>query len=139
MSGRKLVPYALACTVILTTLVAVAGEPGYQMTRSTISSGGTTSRTGGDYQMSSTIGQSQSNVLEGGDFSLDGGFWYGIALGDCEADGFVDLIDHMQFFDCVTGPDTASEADECKCYDIDLSGTIDLLDFADVQAAFTGS
>jgi hypothetical protein len=139
MSGRKLIPHAFACTVILTTLVAVAGEPDYKITRSTFSSGGTTSSSGGDYEMASTIGQSQGNVMEGGEFSVDGGFWYGIASGDCGADGYVDLIDHLQFFDCVTGPDTASVADDCQCYDIDLSGTIDLLDFAEVQAAFTGS
>ena len=139
MNGRKLVPYALACTVGMTALGAGAGEPDYEITRSTVSGGGTTSSTGGDYEMSSTIGQSQGDVLEGGEYSIDGGFWHTIPAGDCEGDGFVDLIDHVQFFDCVTGPNVASVADECRCYDTDLSGTIDLLDFAEVQAAFTGS
>ena len=139
MNGRKIVPYALACIVTMTAFGAVAAGADYEITRSTFSGGGTTSSTGGDYEMSSTIGQSQGGVLEGGEFSIDVGFWYAIPAGDCEADGYVDLIDHVQFFDCVTGPDVASEADECQCYDIDLSGTIDLLDFADIQAAFTGS
>lgn len=117
----------------------MADEPDYEITRSTIGSRGTTSSTGGDYEMSSAIGQSTGNVLEGGEFSIDGGFWYTIPAGDCQANGYLDLIDHSQLFDCVTDPDVANEADECQCYDIDLSGTIDLLDFADIQAAFTGS
>jgi len=139
MRSMNLAPHIVVCIVTLPMLVALGGEPGYQITRSTISTGGATSTSGGDYEMSSTIGQSHSAVLAGGDYSIDGGFWYGIASGDCGADGYVDLIDHLQFFDCVTGPDTASEADACQCYDVNLSGTIDLLDFADIQAAFTGS
>ena len=139
MNGRKLVVCALASFVTMTAIGAVAGESDYEITRFTVSGGGTTSSTGGDYEMSSTIGQSQGEVLQGGEYSIDGGFWYTIPAGDCEGDGYVDLIDHVQFFDCVTGPDVASVADACRCYDIDLSGTIDLLDFAEVQAAFTGS
>ena len=75
MNGRKLVPYALACTIAMTALRAVAGETDYEIVRSTVSGGGTTSSTGGDYEMASTIGQSQGGVLEGGEFSIDGGFW----------------------------------------------------------------
>lgn len=48
----------------------------YEMKKHTINSGGQTS-TGGNYQVSGSIGQvDASNELAGGNFSLNGGFWH---------------------------------------------------------------
>jgi len=47
---------------------------GYAITKSTIHSGGGT-ETGGDYQLSGTVGQHSVADLTGGTYTLHGGFW----------------------------------------------------------------
>lgn len=49
---------------------------GYDLTWSTIDSGGGTS-TGGTYSLAGTVGQPDAGTLSGGSYSLDGGFWAG--------------------------------------------------------------
>jgi T5SS/PEP-CTERM-associated repeat protein len=58
--------------------------------------------------------------------------------GDCDMDGDTDLTDYGQFKDCLTGPGSSVPAG-CGCFDVNNSGTVDLADFALLQAAFTGS
>lgn len=124
----------IACTV------AIGQE--FEITRSTIDGGGVMRSTGGDFELSGSIGQfdasSAAPKLTGGDFELTGGFWMQIPLGDCEDDGDVDLSDHNQFTACITGPDAAT-SDACRCFDVNRSNTVDLVDFAIVQTTYTGS
>ena len=60
---------------------ALAGEP-FAIDWHTIDAGGGTS-TGGDFELTGTIGQHDaSNTLTGGDWELAGGFWPGVATTD---------------------------------------------------------
>jgi len=111
---------------------------GFEITRSTIDGGGVMFSTGGDFELSGTIGQPDAGAMAGGDFELTGGFWFQIPPGDCEDDGDVDLFDHALFEQCLLGPAAAVNAG-CECFDRDRSGSVDLRDAATAQAAFTGS
>ncbi|MHC4697320.1 MAG: hypothetical protein ACYTFA_11305 [Planctomycetota bacterium] len=111
----------------------------------TIDGGGDMFSTGGDFELSGTIGQPDANavVMIGGDFELAGGFWAGVpaavsAPGDSDGDGDVDLDDYAGFDPCLAGPGGGLGAG-CDRFDFDGSGDIDLEDFADFQAVFTGS
>ena len=59
-------------------MVAMAGAQNFSIDFFTIDGGGGTS-TGGEYELTGTIGQSDAGVLEAGEFSLIGGFW-GISI-----------------------------------------------------------
>jgi hypothetical protein len=56
-------------------LAQVGGD--YDLTWSTIDGGGYTFSSGGDYELSGTVGQPDAGVMTGGDFTLGGGFWGG--------------------------------------------------------------
>ncbi len=58
--------------------------------------------------------------------------------GDCDTDDDVDLDDYAGFMNCLAGPDTEAQLD-CACFDVNNSGTVDLADFALLQASFTGA
>jgi len=62
--------------VLLAISVAVAAAA-YDLSWFTIDSGGVMWSTGGDFELSGTIGQpdASATVLTGGDFELTGGFW----------------------------------------------------------------
>lgn len=94
--------------------------------------------TGGDFELSGTIGQPDAGVLAGGDLKLSGGFWFELAPDDCDGDGAVNLLDHVLFTECMGGPGS-SVSGACGCFDSDRSGTIDLRDAAAVQSAYSGS
>ena len=53
---------------------------GYDLSWWTVDGGGATFSTGGDYALGGTVGQPDAGVLEGGDYSLTGGFWGGRAV-----------------------------------------------------------
>lgn len=118
--------------------VAGAGEPVFELSRSTMDGGGYMSSSGGEFELAGTIGQPDAGVLKGGDFTLAGGFWFEIPLGDCEDDGDVDLLDFDQFRGCATGPDRAPPTGNCVCFDVDRSDTVDLADFYIIQSTYTG-
>ena len=96
------------------------------------------SSTGGAYECKGTIGQPDAGTMSGGDFTLSGGFWFPLAPTDCNEDGGVTLLDYDEFESCVSGPDGGVGAG-CECYDVNHSGAIDLADFAQAQAAFSGN
>ena len=105
----------------------------------TVDAGGTMFSTGGNLELSGTIGQPDAGgPLIGGGFELTGGFWIGQAPGDCNWDGGVNLIDFSDFEACLAGPDAEPGGTPCPCFDRDGDGDVDLADFARFQQAFTG-
>ena len=60
------------------------------------------------------------------------------AIGDCDGDSFVTLLDLQSAPSCVLGPLNQSSSVECTCYDLNSDGHVDLFDMAYWQAAFTG-
>lgn len=122
--------------IVLVTAVAVARE--FDITRSTIDGGGVMRSAGGEFDLSATVGRPDAGVMEGGEFILTGGFWFEEPPGDCNSTGGVSLLDYDDFESCLAGPD-AGVAEGCACFDMNASGTVDLLDFAVAQTSFTGS
>ncbi len=104
----------------------------------TVDGGGMTS-TGGNFELSGTIGQPDAGpVMAGGNLTITGGFWFVPQLAaDCDGDADVDLFDYNAFQGCYSGPDVPA-APECECFDLDGDGDVDLLDWRLLQAAFTG-
>ncbi len=139
MSRARLIVCIVAAFLTAgTAAFAARGEDPFDLSWFTIDGGGMMFSTGDDYELSGTIGQADAGAMSGAEFELTGGFWFRIPLGDCEDDGDVDLLDYNQLESCLTGPDSPV-ATECRCSDVNRSGTIDLLDFAVAQRNFTGS
>ena len=67
----------LLVTLLSTSLVALAGGPGYTLDWWTVDGGGTMSNAGGGYSLGGTAGQPDAGPLSGGGYTLDGGFWGG--------------------------------------------------------------
>ena len=75
----------------------------------TVDGGGDMWTTGGDFELSGTIGQpdASTTVMAGGDFELVGGFWPGATvfqLGDLNCDGAVNAFDIDPFVLALTDP-----------------------------------
>ncbi len=124
--------------VLSITSATVPREPEYEITRSTIDGGGVMRSTGTEFELSGTIGQADAGAMSGGEFELTGGFWFEVPPGDCEDDGDVDLADYDQFESCLTGPAGGPPATECRCFDVDRNGVVDLSDFAVIQSTYSG-
>jgi hypothetical protein len=62
------------------TVIALASNGGYEIAWFTIDAGGGRSA-GGDYTLNGTVGQPEADSpASGGDYSLTGGFWPGLAI-----------------------------------------------------------
>lgn len=120
-------------------LVTVASGQNFDLSWYTVDGGGVMFSTGVDFELSGTIGQPDAGVMAGGDFELTGGFWFGIALGDCNVDGGVNLFDFDTLQPCMSGPDGAPLIPECTCFDLDADDDVDLQDVAEFQRSFSGS
>jgi hypothetical protein len=72
----------LLLLLALTSVVAVRAQEGggYELTWSTVDGGGETFSVGGDYSLGGTVGQLDAGVLDGGDYTLVGGFWGGASV-----------------------------------------------------------
>ncbi len=132
----KHTPHFEVAVVAIVSLTALGGVPP-NLSWNTIDGGGVMRSIDddddGDFVLSGTIGQPDAGRMTGGAFELTGGFWFETPPGDCNASGVVDLCDHAAFIGCLTGPDgEALVADECRCFDVDGSRTVDLADFAQV-------
>jgi hypothetical protein len=125
---------ALGASVIL----AVAVDPTYDLTWHTIDGGGVMRSTGGNFELSGTIGQPDAGAMSGGNFTLTGGFWFELVPSDCNEDGVVNLFDYDTFQTCMTGPGGGPLPAGCNCYDFDRDGVVTLEDFATMQAMFNG-
>ena len=139
MISKKAMRMLALCGVavcLLATAVAVADE--FDITRWSIDGGGVMHSSGGQFEVSGTIGQPDAGTMSGGDFVLNGGFWFPLAPGDCNSDGGVNLFDFDDLEPCLTGPAGAVSVD-CRCFDLDRDGDIDLTDVAGFQETFTGA
>ena len=125
-------------TLTTTALLVAAGPPEFEITRSTIDGGGVMRSSGGEYELSSTIGQPDAGVMTGGDFELVGGFWFELPPTDCNDDGIVGLLDHETFTSCLSGPNGGIDASPCPCFDVDGDGDITMNDYSKLQAGFSG-
>ncbi len=138
--NRSHVTMYFAAALITAGVVASDPRGGDELELSwfTIDGGGAMLSTGGDLELSGTIGQPDAGVLTGGDLTLSGGFWFEQPPGDCNATGDVSLLDHEDFVACMTGPTAAPLPPECMCFDVDRDGDADVTDFALLQASFMG-
>ena len=134
---RQLATRAAVCTAIALTGLAYA-TAGYKIDWYTIDGGGEMFSTGGDYELSGTIGQADAGEMSGGAYSLTGGFWFEQPPGDCNADGLVNLFDHGDFVPCLDGPGAGLSDPACRCFDFGADEDIDLVDFAEFQMFFMG-
>ena len=85
---RDVLTMAVVCWIIAPAL----GED-FDLSWHSIDGGGVIKSTGGDFELSGTIGQPDAGLLTGGDFELSGGFWFKVVPSDCNDDGVVDLFD----------------------------------------------
>jgi len=131
---RKLTPSIMIALLAAST---VTGDD-YEVDRYTIDGGGEMFSSGGDFELSGTVGQPDAGTSTGGDYALTGGFWFGQVCGDCNYDGGIDLGDFQAFDPCLSGPGGGLDAG-CGCLDFDGDEDADLADFARFQVAFTGS
>ncbi len=74
-----LIPIFLILLVGAASSQAQSGG-GYDLTWSTIDSGGATFSTGGSYSLGGTIGQADAGSMSGGTYQLAGGFWSGASI-----------------------------------------------------------
>ena len=68
---------ALVVALLIVSIVVAQSGGGYDLTWSTIDSGGAMFSTGGTYSLGGTIGQPDAGSMLGGSYSLTGGFWSG--------------------------------------------------------------
>lgn len=73
--NHKMIVLILASLLAIPLLAHAQSGGGYELTRSAIGGGGTSSN--GDYSLSGMIGQPDADVLSGGGYTLSGGFFGG--------------------------------------------------------------
>jgi hypothetical protein len=115
---------------LIATAAAVADD--FSIDWWTVDGGGAAWTTGGDFELSATIGQADAGItLTGGDFELVGGFWAGalepeFCFGDLDGDRDVDLADLAQLLASYGTTSGATYEDG----DLDGDGDVDLSDLA---------
>ncbi len=109
-----------------------------ELSRQSIDGGGVMLSTGGEFELSGTIGQPDAGTMSNDDLVLTGGFWFPLDRGDCNSDGGVNLFDYGDWVQCLSGPD-GRLPDGCVCFDLDNDGDVDLFDLAEFQTSFNGS
>ena len=126
--------------LILASALATAGAVAEELTIDwwTIDGGGEMSTTGGDFELSGTVGQSDAGAaMTGGAFELTGGFWVGAAedepcFGDLDGDNDIDLADLAQLLGGYGTTSGASYEDG----DLDGDGDVDLADLAGLLGVY---
>jgi hypothetical protein len=80
-----------AMLLVSVTLVSAQTGGGYNLSWWTVDGGGATFGEGSGYALGGTIGQPDAGVLEGGGYTLVGGFWGGGAAAEPGPDNFIYL------------------------------------------------
>ncbi len=98
-----------------------------------VDGGGDIQTTGGDLELSGTIGQSDVETMSGGEFTIAGGFWSGSpptappCPADITGDDLVDVLDLLEVLSQWGGSGTA---------DITGDGVVDVLDLLEVLSGW---
>lgn len=78
---------ALAILICITALITTVNQaalaqpgPGYELSWWTVDGGGATPNDSNGYSLGGTSGQPDAAVWSGGDYTLAGGFWGGVAV-----------------------------------------------------------
>ncbi len=130
---------AIALAICVQAREPLMGPPAtFDLSWNSIDGGGVMRSTGGDFELSGTIGQHDAGRMGGGAFELTGGFWFEVVASDCNEDGVVNTIDHNSFENCLSGP-AGSLISGCACFDFDGDSKITLEDFATLQEMFNGN
>ena len=97
-------------TLLIVALLATTSVAANDFTLDwyTVDGGGEMWTTGGEFELSGTIGQpdASSTIMTGGDFELSGGFWPGVPayqLADMNCDGYVNFSDVDPFVYALLG------------------------------------
>jgi hypothetical protein len=85
----------------------------------TIDGGGATFLSGGLFNLGGTVGQPDTGELSGGDFTLGGGFWFGVLANDCYANcdlstasPILNIADFSCFLNRYAAGDTYANCDQ---------------------------
>ncbi len=138
MTPQHMLTTAVMLAAIFGAALAVGQD--YAVDWWTVDGGGDAGTTGGDYELSATIGQPDAGaVMTGGDFELVGGFWVAVTpvcLGDCNCDGVINFDDINALVAALSDPDGV-------CFfpniDMDFSGVIDFDDINPFVEILSGS
>ena len=128
---------ALPMVIIFTMFGSVLADD-FAIDWYTLDGGGEMWTTGGDYGLSGTIGQPDTGVvMTGGDYTLAGGFWAGVAeepfcFGDLDGDDVIGLSDLAQLLSNYGTTSGAVYEDG----DLDADGDVDLADLAALLAVY---
>jgi hypothetical protein len=79
MIRKRLLSFILIIAAFLLVTFVAYAQDGFDLSWSTVDGGGGTFSTGGDYSLGGTVGQPDAGVLSGGDYTMSGGFWSGVA------------------------------------------------------------
>ncbi len=99
----------------------------------TVDGGGEMRSSGGDFELSGTIGQPDAGVMTSEPYTLSGGFWATPpcwCMSDVNNDGERNGLDIQDFVDCISATGW-----NCACADLVTDG---VLDIADVSAFVDG-
>jgi hypothetical protein len=132
---RCLAPLCIAACLLATS----ASAQDYTIDWWTIDSGGDMLTTGGDFELSGTIGQhdASSSAMTGGGYTLVGGFWAGVVedefcFGDLDDDGEIGLSDLAALLANYGQASGMAYEDG----DLDDDGDVDLADLAALLAVY---
>ena len=114
--------------LLLTAISAFAQD--FDISWHTIDGGGEMFTSGGNFELSGTIGQPDAGAMSGGDFELTGGFWSVAGSSPCDpcdmnCDGGIDALDIEPFLDLLFGG--GQPCNTCTG-DVNGDGSIDALD-----------
>lgn len=138
----------LRTTLVIAAMFALAttANAQFELTAFTLEPGGTTS--GGDFELSFTIGQQDAFTTSGGGYEFTGGFW-AIAfadddsqlIGDTNCDGIISVSDIGPFVLALTDPaGYAAQFPNCEINNADTNddGQISVGDIGPFVALLSG-
>lgn len=127
MTGKHIRSLLGVVAALSLTTAGFAGD--LTLEWNTMDGGGQMEATGGDFELSGTLGQADAGtVLTGGDLQLVGGFWTTPpcwCLSDINNDGLRNGDDIQDFVTCLL-----ASGSYCPCADLVTDGVVDMADVA---------